>query len=342
MANAGYKALIKEQSSAIPFSLEPTTSIDDKIYQVSDTAKQIFSYESEITAYEKFIIEDCEDTWDEYVDTNVTSTIDAVDFKAGAGSVKLDVADTAGTGIILATEAITSLDISSTDTMKLWIKSNITTTQGDLQLLLDDTPDCASPLETLNIPALTSGEWTNVELTLSNPGSLTAIISVGLKYLTDLGTCTIHLDEIEATDGITAEEYTLDRLNGSVIFPNAKSRIINLSGDYVTLVTVAEAKGFSFDGVTDMGDITVFQDGDRNYKPLLQSGTATIDKFYTIDNYFVDMLYNREIKVIEFYADSEGLPFKCYALVSADSLALPIESLQEESISLQITDGTVV
>jgi len=141
----------------------------------------------------------------------------------------------------------------------------------------------------------------------------------------------------------TTENYTVSKLNGTVTFDSIDAgRVITFTGKYVTLVNVVEAKEFSFDGVQDMGDTTVFQNEDRTFKPLLRSATATISKFYSIDNYFIDMLFNGDVKVIEFYYDNAENPFRVYALVSSDSLAIPIEALQEESINLQITDEMIV
>tara|TARA_R110000824_G_scaffold35068_1_gene110447 strand:- start:358 stop:813 length:456 start_codon:yes stop_codon:yes gene_type:complete len=46
---------------------------------------------------------------------------------------------------------------------------------------------------------------------LSTPELDTAIISVGLEYDSDLGACTIHIDDIVAVANDTAEWATLDR-----------------------------------------------------------------------------------------------------------------------------------
>lgn len=147
------------------------------------------------------VIEDCEDAWNEYVDPDVTSDIDTTDKKVGSASVKLTVADTASGGDILATEAITSLNMSDAWQVALWIKCSVDVSAGYLQLLLDDTANCASPLETLNIPALTANTWTRVALPLANPSALTAVISIGIKQVADIGACTIWLDDITAIKG---------------------------------------------------------------------------------------------------------------------------------------------
>ena len=150
-------------------------------------------------------IEDCEDKWDESIDGGVISEVDASDYKKGTKSVKLRVTSGVTTGAILATEAIASNNMTASTHIKLWIKCSVETALGGLQFLLDDTPNCATPLENLDIPALTAGVWKEVTLTIATPAGLTAVISMGLKYVTDLGECVINLDVIRkiTTTGAT-------------------------------------------------------------------------------------------------------------------------------------------
>jgi len=150
-------------------------------------------------------IEDCEDKWDESVDGGVISEVDASDYKKGTKSVKLRVTSGVAAGAILATEAIASNNMTASTHIKLWIKCSVATVLGDLQFLLDDTPNCATPLESLDIPVLTAGVWKEVTLTIATPAGLTAVISMGLKYVTDLGECIINLDVIRkiTTTGAT-------------------------------------------------------------------------------------------------------------------------------------------
>ena len=95
----------------------------------------------------------------------------------------------------------------------MWVKSTVATSAGNLKLLLDDTAACASPLETLSIPALSADTWTFVRISLANPETDTAIISVGLEYDSDIGAATVWIDDIVAVANDTAEWTTLDRRN---------------------------------------------------------------------------------------------------------------------------------
>ena len=109
------------------------------------------------------------------------------------------------------TDSITSKDLSGYDTIEMWVKSTVATSSGNLKLLLDNTAACVSPLETLSIPALSADTWTFVRMSLANPETDTAIISVGLEYDSDLGACVVWIDDIVAVANDTAEWSTLDR-----------------------------------------------------------------------------------------------------------------------------------
>jgi hypothetical protein len=146
-------------------------------------------------------VEDCEDAWNELADADLTQTVEATDIKKGSGALKWVIAAGMAAGDIIATEVI-SKDLTAYKTIRLWIKCSVATAAGNLKLLLDDTAQCASPLETLSIPALAANTWTEVNLTLADPSLLGSLISIGVEYDADLGECTIYVDDIRATKEI--------------------------------------------------------------------------------------------------------------------------------------------
>ena len=148
-------------------------------------------------------IHDCGSTFDERTDGDFTQSLDTKDKKQGSQSLKMVIADGASAGDFV-TDSITSKNISGYDTIEMWVKSTVATSSGNLKLLLDDSASCASPIETLSIPALSADTWTFVRMSLSNPETDTAIISVGLEYDSDLGACTVWIDDISAVANDTA------------------------------------------------------------------------------------------------------------------------------------------
>ena len=154
----------------------------------------------------------CAATFDEKTDSDFTQSLDTQDKKQGTQSLKMVVAAGASAGDFV-TDSITSKDLSQYNYIEMWVKSTVATSAGNLKLLLDDSASCASPLETLSIPALTADTWTFVRMQMANPETDTAIISVGLEYDADIGAATIWIDDIVAVANDTAEWETLPRRN---------------------------------------------------------------------------------------------------------------------------------
>ena len=110
--------------------------------------------------------------------------------------------------------------------MEFWIKATVATAAGDLQLLLDNTANCASPVETIDLPALAARTWTYVKLTLANPNLDTAIISVGLKYTLVAPANTVWVGRVRAVDSHDAVWYRFDPLHYSI---DAEARQIRVT-----------------------------------------------------------------------------------------------------------------
>ena len=172
----------------------------------------------------------CNTAMDENVDSDFTVTADTKMKKQGTASNKIVIAAGASAGDIV-TDSITSKDISQYDYLEGWIKitrsSEAATSAGNLKILLDDTANCASPLETLDVPALTDDTWTFFRVKLANPESDTAIISVGLEYDADLGACTVWLDDISVVKNDSAQWvktprnlWKIDKQEKDIIFDN--------------------------------------------------------------------------------------------------------------------------
>ena len=145
----------------------------------------------------------CNAVFDETIDSDFTVSVDTKDKKKGTGANKFVIAAGASAGDI-ATDSIDSKDISKYDYLECWVKSTVATSAGNLKILLDDSASCASPIETLSVPALSADTWTYVRIALANPETDTAIISVGLEYDSDLGACTVWLDDLKVVKNDTA------------------------------------------------------------------------------------------------------------------------------------------
>jgi len=205
----------------------------------------------------------CGVTFDEKTDGDFTQSLDTKDRKQGSQALKMVIADGASAGDFV-TDSITSLNLSKYDTIEMWVKSTVATSAGNLKLLLDDTASCGSPLETLSIPALSADTWTFVRMSMANPETDTAIISVGLEYDSDLGACTVWIDDIVAVENDTAEWTTLDRRNWKI---DKESR------DLILVRDGHEAVNYSLMKITG---------GDKPALMTADSDTTEIDEDYVI------------------------------------------------------------
>ncbi len=152
----------------------------------------------------------CASVFDESVDSDFTVALDTKDKKQGTQSCKFTIAAGASAGD-LATDSITSKDISGYDYVEFWVKSTVPTSAGNLKVHLDDTANCASPVESILIPALSADTWTFVRDKIDNPELCSAIISVGLEFDSDLGACTVWLDDISAVSNDSAQWVKMPR-----------------------------------------------------------------------------------------------------------------------------------
>ena len=189
-------------------------------------------------------IHDCESDFDEVTTpTGISTALDTQDRKQGTQSLKVTYVVGASAGAVI-TDSITSKDLSKYTHVEFWIKINLAagTSSGNLKLLLDNTADCVSPVETLAVPALTADTWKYCRVALANPESDTAIISVGLEYDSDLGACNVWLDDIKAVvDDSAAWEkmghhlWSIDKNNRKLVFSQdgrsaARYNLLRLTG----------------------------------------------------------------------------------------------------------------
>ena len=188
MSSSPHTALFGD-GRTLRFDIPSNISIINRIY-----------YRSAVTST---ILHSCNSAFDETIDSDFTVTVDTEDKKQGTGCNKFVIAAGASAGDI-ATDSIVSKNISKYDYLECWVKSTVATSAGNLKILLDDSASCASPLETLSVPALSADTWTYVRIFLANPELDTAIISIGLEYDSDLGACQIRLDDIKVVKNDTA------------------------------------------------------------------------------------------------------------------------------------------
>ena len=141
-------------------------------------------------------------------------TLDAVNRIEGNYSVKIEIPGGVADATLVAYKTLASTDMHTATTMLMNLRSDKYLGYQVLQYLLDDSPLCASPLESLYItPDLTEETWQQLNLTLATPAGDTAIVSEGIKVVKRSAMpITIWLDNIRyastAAGNLTGRYYT--------------------------------------------------------------------------------------------------------------------------------------
>ncbi len=142
----------------------------------------------------KVVLSSCDSAWTAW--SNVTATNDTWDKKEGTWSVKLAVVAWAIANQILWYTSIASKNLAWQTTIWFWFKSDIALNAWDLRFQMDDTASLASPIESINLPAIIANQWTKVYLTLATPSLDIAIISIWLYQVVDKGVFNIWIDDV--------------------------------------------------------------------------------------------------------------------------------------------------
>lgn len=215
--------------TSVPLAGDPVMNItqffkyDGTVYLSAFTTKNAYRYNPTTKKWdlttEHEVVCDCEDAW--IAQAGVTSTASTTK-RYGTYSAKHVIAT--GTTGLASTRAITSADLTGYTHLYFYIRSSKVLTAGQLQLLLDDTVTCASPLELLDVPAVPIVDtWYEFCVALSNPALLTAVISVGLKAIVDLSGVDIYLDNIMAVNCFTADSN--DKVQTEQIYDETSSDV---------------------------------------------------------------------------------------------------------------------
>ena len=151
-------------------------------------------------------LDDGDDIWDD-PGADLTLSTETTDKKQGTASSEIDVASAFTTGLIGSEDISPTVDLTSYESISLWIKSSVTTSAGQLQLVIDDSTGCGSASESIDLPVLTANLWKDVTVGISSGTTRSAVACVGVNVATDLSTASstkINIDDIEAQGQITS------------------------------------------------------------------------------------------------------------------------------------------
>ncbi len=208
------------------------------------------------------------------INSNVTATIDS-EVQIRGGSLKMVIATAASAGDDLATQTISSIDISRQTHLTFWIRSTKTLAAGDISIILSDAGGVE---ETLTIEAVgTADTWQFQRLTLASAESDTAIVTIVVDYTVDGGGYTLWVEDFRAEDNdsgdwqrINPNRWGLDVQARDIVFKSRpRYRLLKITGGdnpallsaetttsevddfYIIAYTTAAVLGALSDGSTD-------------------------------------------------------------------------------------------
>ncbi|MCC7356223.1 MAG: right-handed parallel beta-helix repeat-containing protein [Candidatus Doudnabacteria bacterium] len=195
------------------------------------------------------LIDDCETAWTAG-SVDVTSTLNATNFKAGSNAVSLAIAAAFTTGIVAYRTLPATLDLSTYEQITFWIRANANIPGSTFQIHLCSDNFGAVPVNTFNVPAIT-GANLYCALTLNNGAPLNATInSIALVAIADPGTITVLLDNFNAVKAkSSSDSLSLNSFIGKNTGSEEFLPIQSINGTTIRLdngvnTTPAQARGY--------------------------------------------------------------------------------------------------
>jgi hypothetical protein len=161
------------------------------------------------------VVHDCDSIWDEQVIPNVT-------WARVSDNVLTCSVDAGHTTGLLGSKAVGPLDLRYADRLTFKLQSSIALAAGDLELVLDNTALCASPIVVKSLPAMAAYKPISFDLDLAAESvtGIDAVISVGIRLTVDRGAWQLQvMGPIYARDDKDLIPVTADsRITGLAVY----------------------------------------------------------------------------------------------------------------------------
>lgn len=180
------------------------------------------------------------------------------------------------------------------------------------------------------------------EATTANAGKTVYTITDRTKrFLVPTSATTVKYNG-SATTGYQSIQYP----GGIVTWASSPgASAVTVSGKYfATLTSASQAREWSLETQWDYVDSTVFGDTMRSQTAILRSASVTFNQFYADDTFHTLARAGNLIGWQCYVKYDAGTPgnniYYCgYGIISGDSLSAPVDGLESESLSLNVTDG---
>lgn len=137
------------------------------------------------------------------------------------------------------------------------------------------------------------------------------------------------------SDVLTVEPYTIDYIQGAVVFTTNATRTITVSGARLTMSTVATASAVSVNETCDLADVTPFGSTHKKRIAGLLSASGTLTEFDVTDTVFNDAIIAADFLILDIYEVSTAQPKRYWAVFESSELQAAVEGAQTQVLSWQ-------
>lgn len=172
-------------------------------------------------------------------------------------------------------------------------------------------------------------------------GQVYQVTSASKRIIDPTSALTVYDDGVEVA---AADIESIDFLFGKITFDGAYTvnGAVTVTGKYLPLSTIAQAREFSFTDGNDLPDCTVFQDTTHKYTQALQSLSMTLGLLEVVGTVydggtrsFRSVLANGEVVVVEIDIGGSGTLFRSMAIAENVSAGATVSDLVTESLQFR-------
>lgn len=152
---------------------------------------------------------------------------------------------------------------------------------------------------------------------------------------------------VSTTSGaLSSTAYTLNRLNGSVIFATTAARNLTVVGNYLPTSAVASAHGFAFNLAAANADVTPFQNEWMKRIQTIKDLTGSLEDFHNDVSLGNRLASTEDPVALTIHVDSTSSYWsRFYAWLSGDDISAAVDGVVEGSVGFEGTadlDGRLV
>ncbi|ATW27947.1 hypothetical protein [Candidatus Formimonas warabiya] len=149
---------------------------------------------------------------------------------------------------------------------------------------------------------------------------------------------------VEVNGTVTGEQYTLNRLNGTVTFSvaNGSRGTVTVTGQYLPMSAAAEAHEWKLTMEAENLEVTPFQAVYRTKIQGLKGASGSISQWNVIDRYYYNALVGGNPLVLELYPQDTLTPLKIWAVLNSDELSAALDAAQDEAVSFESTEDLLI